>query len=301
MLPAKPRRVSAPSTTRPGAAAEHPLAGLFVPGSGQPLRWVTHQERELLLIEHPRFQAAFSRQGGQLLHFQPRGQRPWLWCASHWQRGGAIRGGVPVCWPWFGRHPSESGWPSHGWARLSDWELLDCTVDEQGVRLRWQLQLCDWQVTLEAELGDGMHLRLRSSHQDSEPCQLSHALHAYWRVSDVVRVSVLGLEGAHGHDLLRRAACQQRGALRVEDGCHRIFRHGGLLQLQDLAWQRSLSINTHGAANSVVWHPGSRPLTDVGWSEALGFLSVQAACCMADSLTLQPGQEALLQLSAQLG
>lgn len=174
-------------------------------------------------------------------------------------------------------------------------------VDERGVRLRWQLQLCDWQVTLEAELGDGMRLRLSSSHQESEPCQLSHDLHAYWRISDVVRVTLLGLDGAHGHDLLRRAACQQCGALRVEGGCYRIFRCGGLLQLQDLAWQCSLSIDTRGAANSVVWHPGSWPLTDVGWSEALGFLSVQAACCAADSLTLGPGEEALLQLSAQLG
>lgn len=295
----KPQRVAAP-TTRPGPAVEHPLAGLFAPVGEPGMRWVTHQQRDLLLIEHARFQAVFSRQGGQLLHFQPRGQRPWLWCASHWPRGGAIRGGVPVCWPWFGRHPSESGWPSHGWARLSDWELLDCTLDEQGVRLRWQLQLWDWQVRLEAELGDGMALRLSSSHQDSEPCQLSHALHAYWRISDVVRVTLLGLDGAQGHDLLKRASCLQRGELRVEDGCHRIYRHAGLLQLQDLAWQRRLLIDTSGGANTVVWHPGSRPLTDVGWSEALGFLSVQAASCATDSLTLAPGREAVLELKARL-
>jgi D-hexose-6-phosphate mutarotase len=295
----KPQRMAVP-TTRPGPAAEHPLAGLFAPVGEPGMRWVTHQQRDLLLIEHGRFQAVFSRQGGQLLHFQPRGQRPWLWCASHWPRGGAIRGGVPVCWPWFGRHPSESGWPSHGWARLSDWELLDCSMDEQGVRLRWQLQLWDWQVCLDAELGDGMALRLSSSHQDSQPCQLSHALHAYWRISDVVRVALLGLDGAQGHDLLKRASCLQRGELRVEDGCHRIYRHAGLLQLQDLAWQRRLLIDTSGGANTVVWHPGSRPLTDVGWSEALGFLSVQAASCAADSLSLAPGREAVLELKARL-
>nr|WP_298166199.1 D-hexose-6-phosphate mutarotase [uncultured Pseudomonas sp.] len=298
MQRAKPRRAPA---TQPGDAAAHPLAELFVPGAKPGLRWVMHQERELLLIEHARFQAAFSRQGGQLLHFQPRGQRPWLWCAKRWPRGGAIRGGVPVCWPWVGRHPSESGWPSHGWARLSDWQLLDSTVDEAGVRLRWQLQLCDWQVTLDADLGEQMRLRLSSSHQDDQPCQLSHALHAYWRVSDVVRVALLGLDGAQGYDLLKRADCQQQGALRIEDGCHRVFRRGALLQLQDLSWQRRLLLDTRGGANSLVWHPGSRPLTDVGWSETLGFLSVQAASCMADSLSLQPGEEAVLELKARLG
>lgn len=272
-----------------------------MPGAQPGLRWVMHQERELLLIEHARFLAAFSRQGGQLLHFQPRGQRPWLWCAKRWPRGGAIRGGVPVCWPWVGRHPSESGWPSHGWARLSDWQLLDSMVSEEGVRLRWQLQLCDWQVTLDADLGEQMSLRLSSSHQDDQPCQLSHALHAYWRVSDVVRVALLGLDGAKGYDLLKRADCQQQGTLRIEDGCHRVFRRGALLQLQDLTWQRRLLLDTHGGANSLVWHPGSRPLTDVSWSETLGFLSVQAASCMADSLSLKPGEEAVLELKARLG
>jgi D-hexose-6-phosphate mutarotase len=301
MLPAKPQRSTSASTTRPGAAAEHPLAGLFVSCSGPALRWVTHQERELLLVEHARFEAIFSRQGGQLLHFQPRGQRPWLWCASRWPRGGAIRGGVPVCWPWFGRHPSESGWPSHGWARLSDWQLLGSEADERGVRLSWQLQLCDWTVTLEADLGEQMHLRLRTSHQDSEPCQLSHALHAYWRISDVARVALLGLDGAQGYDLLKRDNCQQRGELRMEDGCHQIFDHGARVQVQDLAWQRRLLVDTRGGANSVVWHPGSRPLTDVSWREALGFVCIQAASCRADSLTLKPGEEALLELKARLG
>lgn len=300
MIPAKPRRSSA-VTVQPSDAAGHPLAALFLQGDGSTLRWVMQQGRELLLIEHPAFQAAFSRQGAQLLHFQPRGQRPWLWCASRWPQGAAIRGGVPVCWPWYGRHPGESGWPSHGWARLMDWELLDSRVDEQSVHLRWQLELCDWQVILEAELGAHMELRLRTRHQDSEPCQLSHALHAYWRISDVVRVALLGLDGASGQDLLKREGCVQQGALRIEDGCHRIFQRGAQLQLQDLSWQRRLLIDTRGGANSVVWHPGSRPLTDVSWSEALGFLSVQAASCAADSLSLKPGEEAVLALKARLG
>lgn len=301
---AKPRRLAdcfaGQPATQPGRALEHPLAELFLQPAREPLCWVTHQGRELLLVEHPRCQAVFSRQGGQLLHFQPRGERPWLWCASHWQPHGPIRGGVPICWPWFGRHPSESGWPSHGWARLSDWQLLRSEVHEQGISLRWQLELCDWQVTLEAELGAGMSLILSTRHQDSQPCQLSHALHAYWRVSEVSEVALRGLEGAQGYDLLTRSDCQQHGELRIEDGCHRIFRRGGLLHLQDSGWQRRLSIDTTGGANSVIWHPGSRPLTDVGWNEALGFLCVEAASCGADSLRLQSGEVGVLQLQARL-
>lgn len=278
--------------------AEHPLAGLFVPGMRQVFRWSSEQGRELLLIDHPRCRAIFARQGGQLLHFQPRGERPLLWCAARWPRLGAIRGGVPVCWPWFGRHPQESGWPHHGWARLTDWRLLERESSEAGVRLRWRLALHDWEVELQAELGDELALTLTTRHADQEPCMLSQALHAYWRISDIARVAVLGLEGASGQDLLNRQRIVQQGELRPMEGCHRIFDRAGPLRLQDVGWQRRLRIDTGGSPNTVVWHPGGRPLADVGWKEGLGFASIEAAACGTGSQVLAPGETARIQLRA---
>ncbi|WP_394359116.1 D-hexose-6-phosphate mutarotase [Metapseudomonas boanensis] len=284
-----------------GECLDSPLLALLRPVDGQPFRWAEHQGRELLLVEHPRCTAVFSRQGGQLLHFQPRGERPLLWCAARWPKIGAIRGGVPVCWPWFGRHPMESGWPHHGWARLSDWRLTGKEADATGVRLNWRLELHDWVVELEAELGDEMHLRLTTRHRDSEACVLSHALHAYWRVSDVARVGLLGLDGAEGRDLLAREPCRQEGELRILDGCHRVFRRGGKVTIQDAGWQRRICIDGGDNANTVVWHPGTQPLSDVSWAEGLGFVAVEAAACGQDSLTLAPGEEARLSLKARVG
>ena len=97
---------------------EQPLQRFFKSLREQPIfAWERFQMRDVLVIDHPLCQAVFSRQGAQLLHFQPTGQKPWLWCAAKWPQVGAIRGGVPVCWPWYGRHPSENAWPSHGRAR----------------------------------------------------------------------------------------------------------------------------------------------------------------------------------------
>ena len=199
---------------------EQPLQRFFKSLRERPVfAWERFQMRDVLVIDHPLCQAVFSRQGAQLLHFQPRGQKPWLWCAAKWPQVGAIRGGIPVCWPWYGRHPSENAWPSHGWARLIDWKLLDSSSDDDGVRLHWQLQLCDWQVDLHAHLGDTLELRLSTEHQDELPCQLSHALHAYWRIGHVDEIALSGLDGAHGYDQLNRQACQQEGELRVDGGC----------------------------------------------------------------------------------
>jgi D-hexose-6-phosphate mutarotase len=194
---------------------EHPLQRFFTCARPQPtFQWERYQLRDVLVINHPQCQAVFSRQGGQLLHFQPTGQKPWLWCASQWPQVGAIRGGVPVCWPWVGRHPGEGGWPANGWGRLLDWKLIESQERDEGVSLHWRLSLWDWQADLYAELGQGMDLRLETQHEDSEPCQFGHALHAYWRISDIADVALEGLDGAQGYDGISRSACEQKGELR---------------------------------------------------------------------------------------
>lgn len=281
---------------------EHPLHRFFKSKREQPIfQWERFQQRDVLVIDHPNCQAVFSRQGAQLLHFRPTGQKPWLWCAAKWPQVGAIRGGVPICWPWYGRHPSENAWPSHGWARLIDWKLLDSSSDEDGVSLHWRLQLCDWQVDLHARLGEDMALRLSTEHQDDEPCQMSQALHAYWRIGDVAEVALSGLDGVEGYDQLSRQTCQQKGELRVEGGCQRVFQHDGELHLNDHAWRRALSIDTGERANTVVWHPGKRPLLGVSWSEVMGFVCVESTSGGAQSQTLAPGEQAHLSLQARAG
>ena len=181
---------------RDTGSLEHPLQRFFTATRPQPtFQWERHQQRDVLVITHPQCQAVFSRQGAQLLHFQPTGQKPWLWCASQWPQVGAIRGGVPVCWPWVGRHPGEGGWPANGWGRLLDWKLIDSQEHADGVSLHWRLSLWDWQADLYAELGQGMDLRLETRHEDSEPCQFGQALHAYWRISDIGDVAG---QPAHG-------------------------------------------------------------------------------------------------------
>ncbi|MBO6279928.1 MAG: D-hexose-6-phosphate mutarotase, partial [Pseudomonas sp.] len=173
--------------------------------------------------------------------------------------------------------------------------------DEEGVSLHWRLQLCDWQVDLHARLGEDMELRLSTEHQDDEPCQLSQALRAYWRIGDVAEVALSGLDGAHGYDQLNREVCQQKGELRVDGGCQRVFQNDGEMHLNDHAWRRALSIDTGDRANTVVWHPGKRPLLGVSWNEVMGFVCVESTSGGARSQSLAPGEQAHLSLQARAG
>ncbi|AIR89671.1 aldose epimerase [Pseudomonas cremoricolorata] len=278
---------------------DHPLHCLFSPERARPtFDWQRHQQRDVLVIEHPVCQAVFARQGAQLLHFQPSGERPWLWCAEQWPHVGAIRGGVPVCWPWYGRHPSEDLWPTHGWARLLDWQLIDSAEDAQGVTLHWRLQLCDWQVDLHARLTDTLELTLTTEHQDSETCQLSHALLAYWRIGHVAKTALSGLENVEGYDQMNRVPCRQTNPFNIAEGCQRVYPGSAAVQVQDAAWQRALCIDTSDSDDTVVWHPGSRPLVGVTGREARGFVCVEAASGCNEALSLAPGEQAHLRLQA---
>jgi D-hexose-6-phosphate mutarotase len=130
--------------------AEHPLHRFFLAAAEAGVR-LGALPAARCADHRPPCQAVFSRQGAQLLHFQPTGEKPWLWCAEQWPQVGAIRGGVPVCWPWYGRHqrkPVAVPWLGAA-ARL---EAAGQPQDEEGVT-NWQLDLCDWQVDLHAHLG----------------------------------------------------------------------------------------------------------------------------------------------------
>lgn len=286
---------------RDTGSLEHPLQRFFTAARPQPtFQWERYQQRDVLVVNHRQCHAVFSRQGGQLLHFQPSGQKPWLWCAAQWPQVGAIRGGVPVCWPWVGRHPGEAGWPANGWGRLLDWKLIESHEHDEGVSLHWRLSLWDWCADLYAELGQSMDVRLETQHEDSEPCHFGHALHAYWRISDIADVVLDGLDGAQGYDELNRRACEQKGQLRVTGSCQRVFEHSGALQLQDATWKRRLNIGALDSVCTAVWHPGNRPLLGVGGNEASGFVRVEAVSGVDDRLSLAPGQSASLSLQAHL-
>uniref|UniRef100_UPI00106CE8AB aldose epimerase family protein n=1 Tax=Pseudomonas aeruginosa TaxID=287 RepID=UPI00106CE8AB len=243
---------------------EHPLQRFFHSmRAKRPFDWVRFQRRDLLLIDHPLCQAVFSRQGAQLLHFQPQGERPLLWCASEWPAlsSAPVRGGIPVCWPWFGSHPNGSEWPQQGWARQREWRLLDAYADESKVVVSWQLDLEDWHVRLDARLGQRLELELCSYHEEDDDCLFSFALQPYWRVGALSRVVVHGME--------LESARGQRGASRIpgtwipRGAVKQVLYHPGSLVLEDGGWNRRLRIDKNVSAGSVIWHPGSRPVEQV--------------------------------------
>ena len=261
------------------------------------------------------------QQGGQILsYFADINQPPVIWlsdCAEY-LRGQSVRGGVPVCWPWFGdiqRNPlavqkmTTTGAPFHGLARTLDWQLLHSSAANDGVQLSLQLDasqgLSAWPhaaiLQLHIELGERLTIRLDNHNLGSEPLAISQALHTYFAVSDIRKVAVQGLAGCPYHETLEQWQLREQvGDLSFSGETDRVYLDvPAHLQIVDQGWQRRIHLRTQGSHSAIVWNPWiDKAHTLSGFADAAWqhMLCIENANVLADQLLLAPNQRHSLTL-----
>ncbi len=272
--------------------------------AGGRLHWTMGPAGPEARLQAPAAEGRLTLQGGQLLQWRPQGADPVLWLSprARLAPGAAIRGGVPVCWPWFGPHPERVDFPAHGFARTARWEPLAAVPERGGVRLSLALvrDAASYHLfphrarpTLELHLGETLEMALITRNEDRRPFTLGQALHAYFQVGDVQCIRIHGLAGRAYLDKtrgLRRFT--QHGPVRLEGETDRVYLGaGGPVTIEDPALGRAIRVEKAGSATTVVWNPGEakgRAMGDVGeaWRE---FVCVEAANALADARALVPG------------
>ncbi len=264
----------------------------------------------------PRCRALVCLQGAQVLSFLPAGGRELLWLGplARYEAGRAIRGGVPLCFPWFGPAPAGSGLPSHGYARLAAWELEEATATPDGgafLRLRLPAPEAGGgpgpgampgavpgvSAECSIRLGAELDLELRARNASALSVPATAALHAYLAVGDARRVRVEGLEGlGYADDAAGGVDRVQEGPLSFPGEVdRRYFGHRDAAVLIDPVLRRRLVVEKRDSASTVVWNPGperARALTDLGAGNELGMVCVETARIGGDALVLPPGSQA---------
>lgn len=261
--------------------------------------------------------ATVALHGAHLLSWVPIGQRDVLWLSPQAQpEPAAIRGGVPVCWPWFAKQGMPDNALQHGPARMTPWaisEIHTSTDDEVSLSLAPSAEAhagdllarlaSGLQVSLRITLGAALSQTLQTRNLSSQPFQLTQALHSYFAVGDAKRVLFEGLTGLPYQDKLRsmRADVQSQ-PFALAQACDRIYHHPSpdaatqshRYTLIDTAWQRRIVMDTQGSQSVVVWNPGregARHIADMpddGWQN---FFCVEAANAGPDVVTLPVGAE----------
>ncbi|QJT80338.1 D-hexose-6-phosphate mutarotase [Kosakonia sp. MUSA4] len=221
-------------------------------------------ELDVLVVEHPQVKAAFTLQGAHLLSWKPQSEQEVLWLSGNtpFKDGVAIRGGIPVCWPWFGP-AKQQGLPAHGFARNLPWTLKAHNEDANGVVLTFELQSSDasrkfWphDFTLYAryKLGATCEIELEA-HGEFET---TSALHTYFNVGDIAAVKVSGL-GDRFIDKVNDAKedVLADGVQTFPDRTDRVYLNAeGCSLIHDAALNRTIEVTHSHNANVVAWNPG---------------------------------------------
>lgn len=261
-------------------------------------------ELELIVIEHPRFNASIALQGAHLMSWKPSGEDDVLWLSNNtpFKKGTALRGGVPICWPWFGPATQE-GLPSHGFARNLPWVLKSHQEDEQSVTLTFELTSSDtsrqyWphNFTLLAhfKLGQTCEIELESQGE----FETTPALHSYFNVGDINAVKVSGL-GDRYIDKVNNAEIGELkdGIQTFPDRTDRVYlTPESNSVIEDKAFNRTINVTHHHHVNVVGWNPGpalSASMGDIPDDGYKTFVCVETACATEAQIS-SIGKPALL-------
>jgi len=246
--------------------------------------------------------------GAQIMRFIPHGSFDVLWMSpeSYFEEGKPIRGGIPICFPWFGPHSSDASKPMHGFARLMYWDVVETKSFESGETLI-RLQLCssektkqywpfDFCAKLSVLIGKKLEVRLTICNTGDQDFDYSAALHNYFNISGIENINIKGLEGVSYYqgfetelnkqesELLEIQHEENRRYVDTEDDCVII----------DLIFNQAIRVSKEGSKVTVVWNPGaetSAKMEDIPDDGYEAFVCVETVNAYNDTIKLSPGKE----------
>ncbi|NNM79163.1 MAG: D-hexose-6-phosphate mutarotase [Gallionella sp.] len=242
--------------------------------------------------------ASLCLQGAHLMSWQPRSQsKPVVWLSrdAKLAAGKSIRGGAPVCWPWFGAHATEAGFPGHGFARTVPWQVLESGIEPNGAtRLTLRLVSSDktraqWDhacnVDLTVIVGDTLRMEMATENTGTADFVIGEALHTYLQIGDIGAVRVTGLEGCQYWDKVGGSELKnQVGSVSFTGEVDRVYINTSAeCVIEDDKLKRRIHIKKSGSLSTVVWTPWTEKAGKMGdmgqpdgWREMVCVESVNA-------------------------
>ena len=236
----------------------------------------------------------FSTYGAHILSYKVNGvDLLWVSEKAVFSPGKAIRGGIPVCWPWFG----SAGTPTHGVARIAFWDLAGEPVREAdgSVSVKMTLTAAEQGLAavMEINLGATLKVSLTTTNISSETVKLTEALHTYFAIGDIRKTVVRGFEDTEYFCSLSSRTEKQSGVIAFEAETDRIYNAGSRIAvIEDLVIDRKIRVVRSGSASAVVWNPWidkAARMADYGDDEYPEMLCIEAANAGSDLRTLPPG------------
>lgn len=268
----------------------------------------------VIMIENQHAKAMIAIQGAQVLSYQALGKQPVLWLSDQavMEAGQAIRGGIPLCFPWFGKHPAISTLPSHGFARNVLWRLVEGELNEAGHTLIFELgadedTLIKWPYQFKAQLivevGQQLRLSLKVMNTDTQPFEFKFAYHSYFAINNIHHVQVTGLENTAFLDQLEPQLGDQlieTQSIRFTAETDRVYHQcsGQYKIAEDGDGTTDILIQATDSPDAVVWNPWiekTQRLKDMNINSWQQMVCVECGV-MDKPYTLAAGEEKLFRV-----
>ena len=262
-------------------------------------------------VTYPSATADIYLHGAQLTSWQPVNADEVLFLSEHssWQDGRAIRGGIPVCFPWFRSKVDAPSAPAHGFVRTKEWRVESVKIDGESVVVicstendesthRWWPQA--FRLVHILSIGKSLRLELIVTNTGPTSFRFEEALHTYFRVSQVQKVSIRGLDQiAYLDNIHGNCKKTQSGDLILTAKTDNAYINvNSAAELVDPTCRRTIRTEKENSATTVVWNPwqeGAASLNDLGDDEWRQFACVEASNVLASAISLAPGQEHRMQ------
>ena len=269
---------------------------------------LTDPNYPVFVIANAKCSAKVALHGAHLFEWTPTGQDPVIYNSPDaiYKQGKAIRGGVPICWPWFNAHPTDPDLPSHGFVRNRFWELESITESGEGescvaTTIHLELKYNDeieklwpFPFTLKAriEVGAEAKITIEATNDSDKQMVVGGALHTYLSVGQIDQVSITGLEGSSYIDTAGPEARRtQTGPIKISEETDRIYQNTeGAITLHDSVLNRKIEVTREGSKSAVVWNPWiekAKGLGDLPDEAYRDFVCIEAANARDDLYPLE--------------
>ena len=255
-------------------------------------------------IENSYAEAKIALQGAHLFHYKVKDQPSLLWLSdsAYFEEGKAIRGGIPICFPWFGKNKDDPSLPQHGFARTQLWTVvLEEETDEGTTHIRLQLKpnthtLTQWayqfDVTLDITIGHELSIALNVTNRDTKPFKISTALHTYFSVADIDNISIKGLENRAYYDALEGETFIQDGDIIIQEEVDRVYVNPSkMITLFD--GDVKVNLQQEGSNSLVVWNPWiekSKQMADMTEDGYRTMVCLETSNAREDARVLKPNE-----------
>lgn len=264
-----------------------------------------------LVVTSPVSRAEIYAHGAQVTHFQKSGEPPLLFLSpqSWFAPGKPIRGGVPICFPWFGNRDGE---PSHGFARLLEWPLIHSAVESDGAvtlqfalpvpagREAWKNLRTEFRVIV----GDALTLELTAANDGcADPLEIENCLHTYFHVGDIEAVSITGLRNTGFLDFAGDGGGERKeqseAVLRIPAETNRTYLDtAAAVEIRDDQLRRRIRVEKRQSQSTVVWNPWTTQKLpdDFAPADYRRMVCVESGNVRHNKILLAPGQSSTLQV-----